>query len=303
MKVLENPDQISTVVLERGLDSGTGFEILSIDIADIDVGDNIARLQIDQAEAEKQVAQAKAERQRARCRPRAGDGRAGPGKPAKVAGEAEIPQAIAAAFRSGNLGIMDYYKLKNIDADTKMREAIAKDDEEDNNNGGISQPAMLIQRYWATALQSPPTCPPDCNGSRHARHHLPADRRCDRERKERQQRQEADEARRRQRCVDGSRPNVNAKPVAPCWTPCKRRLRRSWRSTSSSKNRPRAPVSRPKPAPAKQPPTAHRKRRARAGLLSSLHNPGTLKKAVVLKEVLDGPVALREPWNRSPANG
>ena len=127
-KVLENPDSISRVVLEKGLDSGTAFEILSIDIADIDVGKNIgAVLQMDQANADKNIAQAKAEERRAMAvaseqemKARAQEARAN-----VIQAEAEIPKAIAEAFRSGNLGIMDYYKFENIKADTRMRESIA----------------------------------------------------------------------------------------------------------------------------------------------------------------------------------
>lgn len=128
--VLENPDSISRVVLEKGLDAGTAFEILSIDIADIDVGKNIgAVLQMDQANADKNIAQAKAEEKRAMAvaleqenKAKAQDARA-----KVILAEAEIPMAIAEAFRSGNLGIMDYYKLKNIQADTSMRENIGKE--------------------------------------------------------------------------------------------------------------------------------------------------------------------------------
>jgi len=127
--VLENPDSISRVVLEKGLDSGTAFEILSIDIADIDVGKNIgAVLQMDQANADKNIAQAKAEERRAMAvaveqemKARAQEARA-----KVIEAEAEIPKAIAEAFRQGNLGIMDYYRLKNIQADTDMRDSIAK---------------------------------------------------------------------------------------------------------------------------------------------------------------------------------
>ena len=126
--VLENPDSISQKVLGKGLDSGTAFEILSIDIADIDVGENIgARLQADQAEADKRVAQAKAEERRAMAvaaeqemKARVQEMRA-----KVVEAEAEVPRAMAEAFRSGNLGIMDYYKMKNINADTSMRNNIA----------------------------------------------------------------------------------------------------------------------------------------------------------------------------------
>ena len=129
--VLENPDFISRVVLEKGLDAGTAFEILSIDIADIDVGKNIgAVLQMDQANADKNIAQAKAEEKRAlavameqEMKAKAQEARA-----KVILAEAEIPMAIAEAFRSGNLGIMDYYKLQNIQADTRMREGIVKTD-------------------------------------------------------------------------------------------------------------------------------------------------------------------------------
>jgi len=127
--VLENPDSISKVVLARGLDSGTAFEILSIDIADVDIGKNIgAELQIDQAEADKNIAQAKAEERRAMAvaleqemKAKAQEARA-----RVIEAEAEIPKAISEAFRSGNLGIMDYYRMKNIQADTDMRESISK---------------------------------------------------------------------------------------------------------------------------------------------------------------------------------
>ncbi len=134
MLVLENPDRISKVVLERGLDSGTAFEILSIDIADIDVGDNIgARLKIDQAEAEKKVAQAQAERQRALAVAREQEMVAlvEENRAKVVLAEAEVPKAIAEAFRAGNLGIMDYYQMQNIQADTRMRSGIAQDDRPD----------------------------------------------------------------------------------------------------------------------------------------------------------------------------
>lgn len=127
-EVLENPDNISRVVLEKGLDAGTAFEILSIDIADIDVGKNIgAELQIDQANADKNIAQAKAEERRAMAvaleqenKAKAQDARA-----KVILAEAEVPLAMAEAFRNGNLGIMDYYKMQNIQADTTMREGIA----------------------------------------------------------------------------------------------------------------------------------------------------------------------------------
>lgn len=128
-EVLENPDSISKLVLKKGLDSGTAFEILSIDIADIDIGKNIgATLQMDQAQADKNIAQAKAEERRAMAialeqemKAKAQEARA-----RVIEAEAELPMAMAEAFRSGNLGIMDYYKLKNIEADTTMRETIAR---------------------------------------------------------------------------------------------------------------------------------------------------------------------------------
>ncbi len=127
--VLENPDSISKVVLAKGLDSGTAFEILSIDIADIDIGKNIgAQLMMDQAEADKNIAQAKAEERRAMAvaleqemKAKAQEARA-----KVIEAEAMIPMAIAEAFRSGNLGIMDYYKIKNIQADTNMRDGLSK---------------------------------------------------------------------------------------------------------------------------------------------------------------------------------
>lgn len=127
--VLENPDSISKVVLEKGLDSGTAFEILSIDIADVDIGKNIgAVLQMDQAEADKNIAQAAAEGRRAMAvateqemKARSQEMRA-----KVIEAEAEVPKAMADAFRDGNLGIMDYYKMKNIQADTEMRSSISK---------------------------------------------------------------------------------------------------------------------------------------------------------------------------------
>jgi len=127
--VLENPDKISKTVLSKGLDAGTAFEILSIDIADIDVGENIgAKLQTEQASADLKVAQAKAEERRAMAvafeqemRAKAQEARA-----KVIEAEAQIPLAMAEAFRAGNLGIMDYYKLQNVQADTAMRESIAK---------------------------------------------------------------------------------------------------------------------------------------------------------------------------------
>lgn len=126
--VLENPDKISKLVLEKGLDSGTAFEILSIDIADIDVGDNIgAKLQIDQANADLKVAEAKAEERRAMAVAVEQEMKAkSQASRAKVIeAEADIPLAIAHAFKEGQLGIMDFYKMKNIQADTAMRDSIA----------------------------------------------------------------------------------------------------------------------------------------------------------------------------------
>ncbi len=128
--VLENPDSISKVVLAKGLDTGTAFEILSIDIADIDVGKNIgAELQMDQANADKNIAQAKAEERRSMAIAAEQEMKAEAQKMrAKVIeAEAEVPLAMAEAFRKGNLGIMDYYRMRNIQADTEMRDAIGKD--------------------------------------------------------------------------------------------------------------------------------------------------------------------------------
>ena len=127
--VLENPDSISKLVLSKGLDSGTAFEILSIDIADVDVGKNIgAMLQMDQANADKNIAQAKAEERRAMAvaseqemKAKAQEARA-----KVILAEAEVPLALAEAFRTGNLGVMDYYRLENIKADTQMRDGISK---------------------------------------------------------------------------------------------------------------------------------------------------------------------------------
>ncbi|MEY3479532.1 MAG: hypothetical protein RIQ71_307 [Verrucomicrobiota bacterium] len=126
--VLENPDNISKVVLQKGLDSGTAFEILSVDIADVDVGENVgAKLQAEQAEADKVVAQAKAEVRRAAAVALEGEMRAKTQEMrAKVVdAESQVPMAMAEAFRNGNLGIMDYMKMKNIQADSQMRESIA----------------------------------------------------------------------------------------------------------------------------------------------------------------------------------
>jgi len=127
--VLENPDNISKTVLAKGLDSGTAFEILSIDIADVDVGKNIgAELQTDQAEADKRIAQAKAEERRALAVATEQENRAQVEKARAnvVEAEAQIPMAIAEAFRNGQLGIMDYMKFRNIEADTTMRQSIGK---------------------------------------------------------------------------------------------------------------------------------------------------------------------------------
>jgi uncharacterized protein YqfA (UPF0365 family) len=131
LAVLENPDNISKTVLSKGLDAGTAFEILSIDIADIDVGENIgAKLQGDQAEADKKRFQAEAEKRRAMAVAQEAEHSAEVQKNRAlvVLAEAEIPKAMAEAFRSGNIGIMDYYRMKNILADTAMRESISGDD-------------------------------------------------------------------------------------------------------------------------------------------------------------------------------
>ena len=122
--VLENPDDISKLILAKGLDAGTAFEILSIDIADIDIGRNIgAHLQSLQAEADKNIAQAKAEERRAMAVAKEQEMRA-----YVVEAEAEVPKALAYALREGKMGIMDYYDLQNLKADTKMRDSIAGDD-------------------------------------------------------------------------------------------------------------------------------------------------------------------------------
>lgn len=127
--VLENPDEISRHILSKGLDAGTAFEILSIDIADIDVGTNIgAKLQIDQAEADKQIAQAKAEERRAMAVALEQEMRA-----RVIEAEADVPKAMAQAFKQGNLGIMDYYRMKNVQADTAMRDSIASKEEDQIN--------------------------------------------------------------------------------------------------------------------------------------------------------------------------
>ncbi len=128
-EVLENPDKISRTVLSKGLDAGTAFEILSIDIADVDVGRNVgAQLQIDQAEADKRIAQAKAEERRAMAVAQEQENIAAvQGMRARVIeAEAEVPKAMAQAFRDGKLGVMDYYRMQNIVSDTEMRSAISK---------------------------------------------------------------------------------------------------------------------------------------------------------------------------------
>ncbi len=128
--VLENPDRISKTVLAKGLDSGTAFEILSIDISDVDVGSNIgAKLQADQAEADKIRFQAEAEKRRAMAIAQAEENRAKieENRALVVLAEAEIPRAMAEAFRGGNLGIMDYYRMRNVQADTAMRDSIGRD--------------------------------------------------------------------------------------------------------------------------------------------------------------------------------
>ena len=129
-RVLENPDAISKAVIGRGLDAGTAYEILSIDIADVDVGDNIgAKLQEDQAQADTKVAQAMAEKRRAMAVAQEQEFRAEEQKNRAlvVLAEAEVPKAMADAFRSGNMGVMDFYRMKNINADTSMRDSIADD--------------------------------------------------------------------------------------------------------------------------------------------------------------------------------
>jgi len=137
--VLENPDSISKVVLNKGLDAGTAFEILSIDIADIDVGENIgAKLQADQAESDKRRFQAEAEKRRAMAIAEEQEYQAEVQKnrAAVVLAEAEVPKAMAEAFRQGNLGIMDYYRMKNIQADTSMRDSISQSGEDEDEGYG-----------------------------------------------------------------------------------------------------------------------------------------------------------------------
>jgi uncharacterized protein YqfA (UPF0365 family) len=136
--VLENPDAISLRVLEKGLDAGTAFEILSIDIADVDVGDNIgSRLQADQAEADKRVAQAKAEERRAMAVAAEQENAATvmENRAKVVLAEAEVPLAMAEALRAGRLGVMDYYRLRNIDSDTEMRSQIAAGEKAETERG------------------------------------------------------------------------------------------------------------------------------------------------------------------------
>jgi uncharacterized protein YqfA (UPF0365 family) len=128
-EVLENPDRISKTVLAKGLDAGTAFEILSIDIADVDVGKNIgAQLQMDQAQADKNIAQARAEERRAMAIAQEQEmkAKAQEMRAKVIEAEAEVPLALAEAFRKGNLGVLDYYKMQNIQADTSMRESISK---------------------------------------------------------------------------------------------------------------------------------------------------------------------------------
>jgi len=136
--VLENPDHISKNVLKKGLDAGTAYEILSIDIADVDVGENIgAKLQIEQANADKQMAQARAEARRAMAvaQEQEMSARVEEMRARVVEAEAEVPRAMAEAFRSGNMGIMDYYRMKNVQADTEMRTSLAKDEPKDEPKG------------------------------------------------------------------------------------------------------------------------------------------------------------------------
>ena len=137
-KVLENPDNISRAVLDKGLDAGTAFEILSIDIADLDVGKNIgASLQADQAEADLRVAQAKAETRRAMAVAEEQEmtAKTQEMKAKVVEAESEVPKAMSHAFREGNMGIMDYYKMENIKSDTSMRDSIADTGAESNVEG------------------------------------------------------------------------------------------------------------------------------------------------------------------------
>lgn len=141
--VLENPDEISKTILAKGLDAGTAFQILSIDIADIDIGRNIgAHLQSLQAEADKNIAQAKAEERRAAAVAREQEMKA-----AVVEAEAEVPKALAEALRNGRMGIMDYYDMKNVQADTRMRESIAGEDKSerlDRPQGASNNPHTTL---------------------------------------------------------------------------------------------------------------------------------------------------------------
>lgn len=142
--VLENPDRISHTVLNKGLDAGTAFEILSIDIADVDVGRNIgAQLQMDQAEADRRIAQARAEERRAMAVAREQEMKAEVQemRAKVVAAEAEVPLAMAEALRTGKLGVMDYYQLENVKADTSMRDGIAKATEPDLPNHPDASPS------------------------------------------------------------------------------------------------------------------------------------------------------------------
>jgi uncharacterized protein YqfA (UPF0365 family) len=137
-KVLENPDEVSRNVLDRGLDSGTAYEIVSVDIADVDIGNNIgARLQADQAEADKRVAQANAEKRRAMAVAAEQEftAQVEENRAKVVLAEAEVPLAMAEALRAGNLGVMDLYKLKNIDSDTSMRRSISDGDAKPPGDG------------------------------------------------------------------------------------------------------------------------------------------------------------------------
>ena len=139
-QVLENPDTISKMVLKKGLDAGTAYEILSIDIADVDVGKNIgAELETDRAEADKKIAQAKAEEKRAMAYAQEQEmkARVQEMRAKVVEAEAQVPLAMAEAFRSGNLGVMDYYKMQNISADTRMRDTIADPDQCDQPDDSL----------------------------------------------------------------------------------------------------------------------------------------------------------------------
>ncbi|MFA6983539.1 MAG: flotillin-like protein FloA, partial [Sedimentibacter sp.] len=134
--VLENPDSISTTVLAKGLDSGTAFEILSIDIADVDIGRNIgAKLQMEQADADKKIAQAKAEERRAMAVAKEQEmiAEVQAMRAKVVEAESQVPLALATALKEGNMGAMDYYNMKNVLADTDMRDSISKATKEDNN--------------------------------------------------------------------------------------------------------------------------------------------------------------------------